>query len=85
MLIHLAAVAAAAIRFLACHTPAGTDIYINPDQISSIREVRPDSKGHFAKGTKCVIVMTNGHTNTVIEDCATIHKMLHDLDEADRK
>jgi hypothetical protein len=46
-------------------------IEINPAEISSVRQPA-DVNGHWAKGTNCIIVMTNGRFNAVIETCETV-------------
>jgi len=65
-----------ALDIITCHLPNGQEIDINAHEISSVRDVRADADHHFAKGTKCLVTMTNGHINTVTEDCDVVRLML---------
>ena len=40
--------------------PDGQAIFINPDQVISLRQPRSVAQGHFAPGTKCLVMTTNG-------------------------
>jgi hypothetical protein len=56
------------------HRPSGAPIYINPDQVTSVRT--PENGGHFARGTRCLIYLTNGNFITVREACAEASQIL---------
>ena len=62
------------------HGPAGQTIEINPDQVVTLREPRAD-EGHFPKGTRCVVNMTDGKLNVVREDCSTIRDMIEEAEK----
>jgi hypothetical protein len=65
------------LRLVVLHGPTGQqEIDINPSEISSLREPREGSDGHFPRGTNCLITMTNGKINAVREDCATVRLMI---------
>jgi hypothetical protein len=83
MIITLNSLILAATHFIVLHNPQGQEIDINTREISSIREVRRDAKEHFAKGTSCLVVMTNGHINTVVEDCAAVRTMIEAIERGD--
>jgi len=58
------------------HTPGGSRIYVNPAEITSVRPLLDFSGRHFASGTRCVVVMTNGQFNGVTEACEEVRDML---------
>jgi len=62
--------------FLELHGPDGQTIDVNPDQITSLRMPQASAGDHFPKGTKCVIKMTNGSINAVVETCQSILQVL---------
>jgi len=66
MLRHLA------LSLILVHGPHGQNIEINANEISSIRMPRDVSQGHFAKGTQCVVIMTNGKFIATRETCDEI-------------
>jgi hypothetical protein len=51
-------------------------IDINPAEVSSVREPVTVNQGHWAKGTNCVIVMSNGRFNAVNEGCDKVRDEL---------
>ena len=68
------------VVLLRLHGPAGQEIDVNPNEISSLREPQKGTEGHyFAHGTHCLVKMTNGNTNIVAEDCATVRTMVEEL------
>jgi hypothetical protein len=71
----LIATAIAAFHLIQLHGPDGQEIDINPHEIASLREPSSISEGHFPKGTRCVVIMTNSRLNLVREDCHTIKVM----------
>ena len=75
MILFLTA-AIAAFHLIQLHGITGDEIDINPHEISSIREPGGvASEGHFAKGIKCLLFMTNGKVTGVTEDCKTVKIM----------
>jgi hypothetical protein len=64
---------AVAIVLVQMTGPDGSQrIDINKAEITSIREPRNVSRGHWALGTHCLIVTTSGKVMPVHEDCATV-------------
>jgi hypothetical protein len=55
---------------------------INPSEVTSIREPQGVDKGHWAKGTNCLVVMADGKFITTSEECAVVRRR---LGEADRR
>ena len=69
-------VVVAAVVLVELHSPSGHTIHINPAEVSSMRAPIGGNVGHWKQGTKCILVMSNGRVNAVIEDCATVlHKL----------
>jgi hypothetical protein len=64
------------VIFLELHGPNGQVVEINPDEISSLRVPQAGSEHHFAKGTHCLVQMTNGNINAVAETCQAILQTL---------
>jgi hypothetical protein len=64
-----------AFHLVRLHGPDKQEIDINPHEVASLREPSSVSEGHFPKGIRCVIVMTNGRFNLVLEDCDTVRVM----------
>jgi hypothetical protein len=56
--------------------PAGQHIYVNPQEVASVREPRGVDTGHWAKGVKCLVVMANGRFLTVVETCEQVRQIL---------
>lgn len=57
----------------------GTDnqvVWVNPQQVISIREPRGINQGHWAQGTKCLVLTVDGKFFTTIEPCEQIRKKL---------
>lgn len=40
--------------------PDGQVIWLNQNQVISLRQPRSVAQGHFAPGTRCLVMMTNG-------------------------
>jgi hypothetical protein len=60
--------------FIQLHGPGGQVIDIAPDEITSLREPQANSESHFGKGVHCIIKMTNGAINAVVEHCEAIRQ-----------
>jgi hypothetical protein len=68
---------AAGIALVELHGPTGQVLEINPAEISSVRTpVVGAAHQHWGQGTRCILVMSNGRTNAVIEDCAAVVRLL---------
>jgi hypothetical protein len=66
---------AAAVAFIQLTGPDGRQhIDVNPAQVTSVRD--PRAAGHFAKGTKCIVFMSNGNFIAVAEDCDAVRQKL---------
>lgn len=68
-----ALLAAKSITLIELHGPEGQRFYLNPAEISTIREPnKTDLVHHFAAGTRCIIVATNGKFLAVRETCDAV-------------
>ena len=65
----------AVISLIQLTAPTGRQVYINPSEISSIREP-VDVAGHWPSGVKCVVLMGNGRFNAVAEGCDEVRRKL---------
>ena len=72
------AAAMVAFKLIQLHGPSGQLIDINPDQVVTLREPRAD-EGHFPRGIRCIVNMTDGKLNVVQEDCLTIRSMIEEV------
>ena len=68
----------ALLHLIQLHGPDGQTIDINPNEVSSLRAPRK-TEDHFPKGTACVVIMTNGRINLVVEDCETIRNEIEGM------
>ena len=64
-----------AVALIELHSPGGKLLVINPAEVSSIREPY-DTRRHWAPGTHCVITMSNGGVNAVVEDCLLVERLI---------
>ena len=64
--------------FLSLHGPGGQEIDVNPLEITSVREPQEGSEGHFPKGTRCILKMTNGTSNFVVESCPEVRRLVEE-------
>ena len=78
MLMILITVAIAAFHLIQLHGPGGQEIDVNPHEISSLRDPSSDPEGHFAKGIRCIVFMTNGKALGITEDCDTVRKIVEE-------
>ena len=69
----------AAIEFILVHGPNDHAIAINAAEISSIRQ--RDANDSFDDDVKCVLIMTNGKWNGVVETCLDVIKLIVDADK----
>ena len=64
------------IEMLELHGPDGQTVFINDHEISSLRMPVVNDLRHFAKGTKCVVVTTDGKFVAVVETCVKVRDMM---------
>ena len=71
--IYIVCASAVATAFIEFHGPTGQRIEVNPTEVSSLREPFDASvkNHHWAEGTKCIMVMSNGGLIAIAEDCQT--------------
>lgn len=67
----------AAIELLELHGADKQTVYINPAEVSSLRQpTSTDLQHYFPKHVNCVVVTTNGKFYATIEGCRHIRDML---------
>jgi hypothetical protein len=67
-------VALASIVLVELHGPTGQLIYVNPAEVTTIRE--PLAASHFAREVRCLIYLTNRNFITVRETCDRVRVKL---------
>ena len=71
-----------AVIFLLLHGPDGREVYINPEEITSLRADRadqPKDSKMFTEGVHCMVNLSDGKYVTVVESCAVIDKMMEKI------
>lgn len=64
-------------QLLELHGPDGQRAYVAPRQIASLRTPTAfDLQRHFAAGTKCIVLTTDGKFVAVVETCAAIRELM---------
>ena len=64
------------ITLIELHAPTGQSIYLNANEITSIREPTGSGLKHLVPGTKCVVVMSNAQFSAVRETCDEVRHLL---------
>jgi hypothetical protein len=64
-------------------SPHGDPVYVNPAEVSTLREPT-DVSGHWAPGTRCIVTMTNGKFHAVTVPCQRLRKALGALGAGER-
>jgi hypothetical protein len=65
---------------LQLHGPGGQVIDINPDHITTLRQRHLGKlEEHLAKEVRCIIKMSDGSFNLVVEDCELIRKEIEGM------
>lgn len=68
-----------ALDLLEVHGPDGQVAFINAHEIATLREpVTFDLRRHFAKGTRCIVLTTDGKFLSVTETCGEIRAALRE-------
>ena len=75
----------AALHLIFVHGPDDQSIFLNVDEISSIREPRGEGERVVHKNVSCIVFMTNGKFVGTIETCDEIVKKVGEIgQEKDR-
>lgn len=65
------------VDFIEVHGPDGQKAFINPHEITSLREpTNVDLSLHFQRGAHCIVVTTNGKFLATKEHCEEIRNMI---------
>jgi len=65
-----------AILLVSFSGPTGQRIDVNPSQVTSVRDPQEVSHAHIAKGTHCLLGISNGKIIAVREDCDAVREQL---------
>jgi uncharacterized protein YlzI (FlbEa/FlbD family) len=68
------------VVFITIHAPDGQEVELNAAEISSIRRPR-EADGHFAKGARCLLTMTNGKFFITTETCLEVVNKIAEVNE----
>lgn len=64
------------IDLLPLHGPDGQRVFVNPHEVTTVREPTAVDLKHFAYGARCVVVTVNGKFVAVVEDCDYVVRRL---------
>jgi len=72
-----------ALALIVLHTVDGRDIVVNPRQITSMREAKPEgaSDKAFTDNVHCMISLTDGKFVTVVESCEHVRDLTHNIEQ----
>lgn len=63
-------------QFVLLHGAGGQPFFINPRQITSMREPLGPDRRHFPSGTHCVVATADGKFVPVREGCDTVRELI---------
>jgi len=66
----------AQIVLVQLHGPAGQEIFVNPKEVTSVRQPQAIAERHFAPGVRCILFMVNGNFIGVTDLCDDVRKLL---------
>jgi len=66
-----------AYALVALHTPGGGTVEVNPNQVISMRTLRPGEAGDdlLTKKVECVIATSDGKIINVVEECDEVDRL----------
>jgi len=67
-----------ALSLITLHGPNGQEIDINPNEVSSVRDISVATEGHFGKGVRCLLFMTNGKVIGTAETCFDARRLIEE-------
>ena len=67
-----------ALSLIVLHGPNGQEIDINPNEVSSVRDISVATEGHFGKGVRCLLFMTNGKVIGTAETCFDARRLIEE-------
>jgi len=67
-----------ALTLITLHGPNGQEIDINPNEVSSVRDISVATEGHFGKGVRCLLFMTNGKVIGTAETCFDARRLIEE-------
>lgn len=67
---------AAAIVFVVLHRVDGSEIVVNPQQVTSLRSVPGSMSRQLMPPSNCLVGLTDGKHAAVLESCAEVRRIL---------
>lgn len=64
------------VHLIELHNPKGRKIFVNPAEITALRESGAGDFKHFSDSVHCWLGFTGGKYATVVEDCATVRRLI---------
>ncbi len=64
------------LKLVEMHGPDGQQIFINANEITSLRQPLASSREHFAQGVRCQVFLSNGNFVTTQETCREVRDSL---------
>jgi hypothetical protein len=65
-----------ALALVLLHGPAGHQIYVNPESVTTMTEALPGSKNkHIVDTAKCLLNTTDGKFISVVETCDEVRAL----------
>ena len=77
--IGFASVIFVGMQLVELHRPDGSSIYINPQEVTSVRKPSAATHGHLAGGTNCLVYLVNRNFITTQETCVEVKARLETL------
>lgn len=58
------------------HGPDNQRIWVNPEEVTNVRDPRGVNTGHWPPGTHCLLFMVSGNFIAVVERCDEVRRKL---------
>ena len=65
-----------ALRLTELHGPTGAPIWLNPEDVVSMRDVAQGHAGHLAPNTSCLLQTLDGRVVLTSDDCTNARRVL---------
>jgi len=65
-----------AVALVELQGPDGQVVYVNPAEVTTVREPRGLNTGHWGAAIKCLVMLADGKFITVINPCDDVRKKL---------
>lgn len=76
-MLQLARLIITSVSFVSLHGPGGQGVFLNVEEISSVRE-NAEGDASYHEDIHCVVIMTNGKAIGIAEACVEVLKLAED-------